>query len=59
MRASIKGTSQGRIAIGVRSTESLATRASTKSTTPGGGWRRPIITCMAHMDWVWNGSEVS
>ncbi|MHC2356859.1 hypothetical protein ACVMB3_006381 [Sinorhizobium meliloti] len=37
MRAMNSGTSHGRIAIVVRSTESFATRDSTKSTMPSGG----------------------
>ena len=37
------GTSHGRIAIVVRSTDSFATRASTNSTMPIGGCNRPII----------------
>src|SRR5688572_6315895 len=39
----MSGTSQGRIAIVVRSNERFATRASTNSTMPIGGWSSPII----------------
>ena len=37
------GTSQGKIAMVVRSTDSFATRDKTNSTMPSGGCSRPII----------------
>src|SRR5258706_16178444 len=43
MSAAKSGTSQGNIAIVVRSTDSFAVRDSTNSTVPSGGGKRPDI----------------
>src|SRR5690606_6360726 len=53
------GTSQGRIAIVVRSTDSFDTRASTNSTMPSGGCSRPIIRFRVMTRPKWIGSMPS
>ena len=51
-----RGMSQGRIAMVARSIERFATRASTNSTMPSGGWSRPIIRLSVMTTPKWIGS---